>query len=139
MGAEFVGRQQTPGGVVDAAGQGFASVLGSVQIEIKDQVLTFRQRLGVDRAQVVLAPGVGVVRAEQAGVEPFDRRVAHPHQVEAVALFAVGVIDHKPLVMTGGVAVGALVEMSAIQGGGGQFATGQQPAGGGFRQQAAVG
>ncbi|MNL40154.1 hypothetical protein D3C87_1624830 [compost metagenome] len=87
----------------------------------------------------MLAPGVVIDGAEQAGAETFDRGVAHAHQIEAVALPAVGIIDHKPLVVAAGVAVGALVEMPAIEGGGGQFAAGQQPARGGFRQQATVG
>ena len=110
-----VARDQAPGGVVDAPGQRLASVCGAVQVEVQADAASVIQRMAEGTAQVVLVPAVFVARGIQAATERCAGVPDHTGQVETVALLAVGVVHHEALVVAGGIAVGAFVEVPGQQ------------------------
>ncbi|MNP76278.1 hypothetical protein D3C76_1734860 [compost metagenome] len=60
----------------------------------------------------MLVPVVFVARGVQAAAESCAGVPHHTGEVEAVALAAVGIIDHEALIVARGVTVGAFVEMA---------------------------
>ncbi|MNE12726.1 hypothetical protein D3C80_1055410 [compost metagenome] len=134
-----VARDQAPGGVVDAPGQRLASVCGAVQVEVQADAASVIQRMAEGTAQVVLVPAVFVARGIKAASERCAGVPHHTGQVETVALLAVGVVHHEALVVAGGIAVGAFVEVPGQQLERVELVAGEEEPCSGFGQQAAVG